>query len=137
MKTYKPKQLKPSPEEFHRFIQGKISDEGKTSVAWKVVSSLFQTAQRFYSTLDSQTSERLSSFVDSKTYLTPLQEHDLVALTALYAAQLDMQTARDIVKQDTIITSEESQVLLSAIDLYRSSVTATCAALDNPRWVDI
>lgn len=83
-----------------------------------------------------ESNERLSRFVDNKTYLTPLQEHDLVALTASYAAQLDMEAARNIVKQDTVITNEECQVLLSAIDLYRSSVSATCAALGNPRWVE-
>ena len=136
MKLYQPRNLKPSPEDFYRFTNGKVSDDSKQSVSWKVVLSLFQTAQRLYRTLESMTSERLSVFVDCQTYLTPLQEHDLVALTALYVAQLDMATARDLVNGDKAIADTEREVLLAAIDLFQSAIASTCAALNNPRWVE-
>lgn len=136
MKTQKPKQLKPDPGDFLKLTDGKISDEGKNSAAWKVVYSLFQTAQKLYSTLDFMTSERLSVFVESETYLTPRQEYDLVALTAHYVANLDTNTAADVVRDDAALTDGDRQLLLSAIELFKSSTTATYMALGNPRWVD-
>ena len=136
MKTQQPNQLKPRTNEFFKWTDKKISLDGQKSIAWQSVLSLFQTSEKFYKMIDSFTSERLSIFVDNKTYLTPRQEHDAVALTAHFAANLDMQLVRNIVGQDQTITDDERQVLLSTVDLFHSSVAATIAAMGSPRWVD-
>ena len=82
------------------------------------------------------TSERLSVFVDSSTYLSQRQEHDLIALTALYTTQLDTQLVREIVGQDQATDEREKALLLAAIELYSASTASTYAALGNPRWVE-
>lgn len=136
MKFYNPKTLKPGPDDFHRFTQGKLSESAQQSLSGKATASLFRTAQKFYSLLDSSTSERLSLFVDNQTYLSATQEHDLKALTALYAAHLDTQLVRDLIAQDPVTTDPEKQILLAAVELYQVSGASTCAALGNPRWVE-
>jgi hypothetical protein len=102
----------------------------------KATARLFRTAQKLYSLLDSLTCERLSLFLDNQTYLSLAQEHDLKALTALYAGHLDMQLVREIIDQDSLTTEIEKQVLRAAVDLYQLSVASTCAALGNPRWIE-
>jgi hypothetical protein len=136
MKSCNPKTLKPGPDDFSRFTQGKLSEAGQQSMSGKATASLFHTAQKFYSLLDDITSERLSLFVDNQTYLSTTQEHDLKALTALYVAHLDTQLIREIIAQDPLTTDTEKQVLLAAVELYQVSGMSTCAALGNPRWVE-
>lgn len=136
MKTYNPRSLKPNPDDLFKFAGDKISETGKQSAAWKVTLSLFQTTQRFYRALGDMTSERLSTFVENQTYLNALQEHDLVAITAIYVTQLDVNVAREIVTTDQTIADTEREILLAAIDLFQSATTSTHAALGNPKWIE-
>lgn len=136
MKHYNPKALKPSSNELFGFTKDKLSPDCQQSIAYKVVASLFSTAQRLYRALDESTSDRLPQFVDKHAYLTQLQEHDLAALTAKFVSLLDIQLARDVIKQDSTITVTDQEVLLTTVDLFHNSVSATCAALGNPRWVE-
>ena len=82
------------------------------------------------------TGERLSIFADSDTYLSQRQEHDLVALTAYYTTQLDMQLVRELIAQDSATNEAEKALLLAAVELYQTAATSTCAALGNPRWIE-
>lgn len=136
MKYYNPKNLKPSSDEFYRFTEGKLSAAAQQSLSYKATDSLFRTARRLYDRLNDMTSERLSVFVDSKTYLSPRQEHDLIALTALYATQLDTQIVREIIGQDQATNESEKALLLAAIELYSAATASTYAALGNPRWIE-
>lgn len=136
MKYYNPKNLKPSPDEFHRFTEEKLSEAARQSLSYKATANLFDTARKLYNRLNDATSERLSIFVDSGTYLSQRQEHDLIALTALYTTQLDTQLVREIIAQDQATEESEKALLLAAIELYSASTASTCAALGNPRWVD-
>lgn len=136
MKYYNPNTLQPRSNEFYNFVKDKLSPECPQSPAYKATSSLFSTAERLYRTLNDHTSERLSQFVESNTYLTQRQEHDLAALTARYVSQLDTSLAHGIVKEDLTISDTERDVLLAAIELFRNSISSTCAALGNPRWVE-
>jgi len=136
MEYYKPKNLKPGSNEFYQFTQNKVSEAAQQSLSYKATGSLFETAHKLYDTLNSVTSSQLSVFVDSKTYLSQRQEHDLVALTTLYATQLDFPLVREIVEQDQVTTDSEKALLLAAIDLYIASAASACAALGNPRWVE-
>lgn len=136
MKSYNPKTLKPGPDDFYRFTKDKLSEASQQSMSVKAIASLFHSAQRFYSLLDSITSERLSLFVDNQVYLSATQEHDLKALTALYAVHLDTQLVREIIAQDQLTADAEKQVLLAAVELYQVLGESTCAALGNPRWVE-
>lgn len=136
MKYYNPKNLKPSSDEFYRFTKDKLSAAAQQSLSYKATASLFGTARRLYDTLNSTTSERLAIFVDSNTYLSQRQEHDLIALTVLYTAQLDMQLVREIIEQDQATNESEKAILLAAIELYRASTESAYAALGNPRWVE-
>lgn len=136
MKYYNPKNLKPGPNEFYQFTQNKVSEAARQSLSYKATGSLFATAHRLYDMLNSMTSPQLSVFVDSQTYLSQRQEHDLVALTTLYAMQLDLTLVREIVEQDQVTTDNEKALLLAAINLYIASTDSACAALGNPRWVE-
>ena len=136
MKYYSPKNLRPGSDEFYRFTQDKVSEAAQQSLSYKATASLFRTAHKLYDTLNSVTSPQFSVFVDSQTYLSQRQEHDLVALTTLYATQLDLLLVREIVEQDQVTTDSEKALLLAAIDLYIASAAAACAALGNPRWVE-
>jgi hypothetical protein len=84
MKQYAPKRILPNTHQFYSFVREKVSEQGLQSLAGIAVRHLFQTAESLYNTLAFHTSEQLSVFVDAGHYLTPLQEHDLVALTASY-----------------------------------------------------
>lgn len=136
MKYYSPKNLKPGSNEFYRLTQNKLSEAAQQSLSYKATASLFRTAQKLYDTLNNVTSERLSVFVDSNTYLSQRQEHDLTALTALYATQLDTPFVRELVEQDQATNDEEKALLLAALELYIASTGSTFAALGNPRWVE-
>lgn len=136
MKYYNPRHLKPGSDEFYRFTKGKLSEAAQQSLSYKATASLFGTAQRLYNMLNDMTSERLAVFVDSNTYLSQRQEHDLIALTTLYAAQLDTQFVREIIGQDQLTNESEKALLLAAIELYSASTASTYAAMGNPRWVE-
>lgn len=88
-----------------------------------------------YKHLDSLTSESLTLF-DDADYLTETQEHDLVALTAVYVGNLRTQTIHDAVEQDTVLTDSEKVVLRAALENFRASAASATAALGNPRWVE-
>jgi hypothetical protein len=136
LKSCNPKTLKPNSDDFHRFTEGKLSEAAQQSISGKATAGLFRSAQKLYSLLDSLTCERLSLFVDNQTYLSPTQEHDLIALTALYAGQMDMQLVREIIDQDLLTTDAEKQVLRAAVDHYQISAASTCAVLGNPHWIE-
>ncbi len=136
MKYYNPKNIKPSPDEFHRFTKDKLSEVARQSISCKATANLFGTVKKLYDTLNYATSERLSVFVDSQTYLSQQQEHDLISLTALYAAQQNTQLVREIIEQDSATTDSEKVLLLAAVELFISATAAACAALGNPRWVE-
>ena len=136
MKYYNPKNIKPSPDEFQRFTKDKLSEAARQSISCKATVNLFGTVQKLYNTLNHATSERLSVFVDSETYLSQQQEHDLISLTALYCAQQNTQLVREIIEQDSATTDNEKAVLLAAVELFVSAAASACAALGNPRWVE-
>ena len=136
MKYYNPKNLKPGSDEFYRFTKDKLSAAARQSLSYKATVSLFGTVRRLYDTLNDMTSEQLSVFVDSKSYLSQRQEHDLIALTALYAAQLDTQLVREIIGQDQATNESEKALLLAAIELYSAATASTYAAMGNPRWIE-
>lgn len=136
MKYYNPKNIKPSPDEFRRFTKDKLSAAARQSISCKATANLFGTVQKLYDSLNHVTSERLSVFVDSQTYLSQQQEHDLIALTALYSAQQNTQLVREIIEQDLATTDSEKTLLLAAVELFVSTAASACAALGNPRWVE-
>lgn len=136
MRYYAPNLMKPDTQQFFQFVQDKVSETGRQSVAYKAVYHLFYSAQRLYKTLDEFTSENLSTFKSARTYLTQIQEQSLVALTAHHVANLLTPEIRAIVKEDISLSDADRMVLQSALDLYLSSASATCAALGTPKWVD-
>ena len=136
MKYFSPQNAKPGSNEFHNFTRDKFTPEAKRSISFRATASLFATARKFYDSLKNITSEQLSVFIDSQQYLSQRQEHDLMALTALYASKLDTQLVRDIIAQDDATTEPEKALLLAAVELYVVSAASSYAALDNPRWVE-
>lgn len=136
MKYYSPQNAKPGPNEFHSFTRGKFSQVAEKSLSYRATASLFATAKKFYDSLQNVTSQQLSIFVNTQKYLSQRQEHDLMALTALYTAQLDTQLVRAIIEQDGATTEKEKAMLLAAVELYQASTTASYSALGNPRWVE-
>lgn len=136
MKYYNPKNIKPGPDEFHRFTKDKLSEAARKSISCKATANLFGNVQKLYSTLNHVTSEQLSVFVDSQTYLSQQQEHDLIALTALYSAQQNTQLVREIIEQDLETIDSEKALLLAAVELFVGATASACAALGNPRWVE-
>lgn len=135
MKNYNPKTLQPSSDQFSRLTYGHVSENCCETVSYKLTASLFTTAGKMYRALDSSTSERLATFVDSKTYLSAQQEHDLVALAAQLVSQLDIELVRKIVQEDKDLSEEDRTVLLQIVQLFQTSIGSTCAALGNPTWV--
>ncbi|MGP1386272.1 MAG: hypothetical protein ACTS2F_22115 [Thainema sp.] len=136
MKYYSPRVMKPDTQQFFQFVQGKVSDAGQQSAAYKAVYHLFYSAQGLYKTLDEFTSENLSVFKSARTYLTQIQEQSLVALTAHHVVNLLTPEIRGIVNRDASLSDADRLVLQSALDVYQSSAIATCAALGTPKWVD-
>jgi hypothetical protein len=113
-----------------------LSQAAYGSMAYKSVYQLFETAQSFYRTLESTTSSSRYVFTESQQYLTALQEHDLVALTAQYVAKLGNSWIQYIVENDPAVTDDERATLKLAIDLFRNTADTTVAALGEPRWLD-
>jgi hypothetical protein len=87
-----------------------------------------------YKRLQDQTSERLTVFVDSGKYLTPLEEHDLVALTAQFVQALNTHEIQQIVTKDPTISEDERATLQLALDQFVSIAQTSASALGNPRW---
>ena len=136
MKYYSPQNAQPKSSDFSNFTKGKLSEAATRSLSYRVTASLFATAEKFYGTLKNSTSEQLSIFANSQQYLSQQQEHDLMALTAQYTAQLDLQLARDVVAQDEATNEAEKALLLAAIELYKVSATSSYSALGSPRWLE-
>lgn len=136
MKHYNPKAMKPDSAQFSSFVKDQISDEGKQSLAFKLVRDLYQVAQGMYRSLDGMTSESLAIFNDTDEYLTATQEHDLMAMTAIYVGNLRTQSIHEAVEQDEKITDAERAVLKSALENFRSSAESVYATLGNPRWLE-
>ena len=128
--------MQPNTHQFYSFIDGKLSEAGRQSLAFKAVLHLFETAGAMYNALAQETSEQLSIFVDSGRYLTPIQEHDLVALTARYVALLNSGHIRTIILQDQNLSEDDRVVLKAALDLYGTTAQASCLALGNPHWIE-
>jgi hypothetical protein len=137
MKQYTPRRIHPNMHTLETFMKDKgLSQAAYGSMAYKAVYQLFETAQSFYSTLESTTGSSLYVFTESQQYLTALQEHDLVALTARYVAQLGNSWIQYIVENDPVVTDDERVILESAIKLFRNTADTTVAALGDPRWID-
>ena len=128
--------MKPDLAQFSRAIEGKISESGQKSIAYKAVLDLFQTAGGFYKTLDNMTSDNLAHFKSSGKYLTERQERDALALTAMYAGNLRTQFIHELVKGDSALTDTERQALEMALELYKATCEANYGSLGNPRWID-
>lgn len=136
MKQYTPKRIEPNTHQFYSYIKDKLSDKGLQSPAGLAVRHIFQAAEAIYHSLAFLTNEQISVFVDAHKYLTPLQEHDLVSLTANYVALLSNDAIYQIVQCDETISEEDRATLKSALDLYSQTARATCIALGNPRWIE-
>jgi hypothetical protein len=136
MKYFQPKSMKPHTNQFYAAVKDKISTEGQKSLAYKAVHGLFVQAQSLYQKLDFVTSENISHFKTSGKYLTQRQEHDAVALTAMYVSDLRTNLVHDLVKEDTTITESERQILEMALEIYKATSEANYSALGNPRWID-
>jgi hypothetical protein len=136
MKHYKVRSVQPTLNQLHPCLKGKLSNAGEQSPAYYAVYSLFESAEALYRTLDSHTSNSLAIFRDAGRYLTLQQEHDLMALTALYAAAINTQWLQRIVDQDSALTESDRAVLKSALELYKTTTEATCAALGVPTWLE-
>ena len=136
MKYYSPQNAQPRSHEFHQFTRGKLSEEATKGLSYRATASLFTTAAKLYGTLRNLTSEQLSVFARSKQYLSQQQEHDLMALTAQFTAQLDLQLVREIIAQDEATNEAEKALLLAAVELYKASATSSSSALGNPRWIE-
>lgn len=128
--------MKPDLIQFSRAIEGRISESGQKSVAYKAVLDLFQTAEGLYKTLDNMTSDNLSLFKSSGKYLTERQEKDAIALTAMYVGTLQTQFIYELVKGDSALTDTERQALEMALELYKATCEANYGILGNPRWID-
>jgi hypothetical protein len=136
MKQYVPLRIQPNTHQFYAFVKDKLSEQGMQSTAGLVVGHLFQAAEALYHTLNFHTSEQLGVFVDAGRYLTPVQEHDLVALTTAYVVALHTQEIYEIIKRDQSITEDDRSVLMSALELYNNTAKASSTALGNPRWIE-
>jgi len=82
MKHYNPKAMKPDSAQFSSFVKDQISDEGKQSLAFKLMRDLYQAAQGMYRSLDGMTSKSLAIFNDTNEYLTATQTYDSGVATA-------------------------------------------------------
>ena len=136
MKNYKPNHIQPRANQLHSFLDGKLSAEGKKSPAFYAVCHLFEAAEALYRTLGFYTNEQLAIFTTARRYLTSVQEHDLMALTAHYAAAINTNQIYRIVNQDQTLSEADKVVLKSALDLYKTTTDATCAALGSPQWLE-
>jgi hypothetical protein len=128
--------MKSGTNQFFEAVKDKISDEGKQSLAYKAVYGLFEQAQSFYRKLDFTTSENISHFKTSGKYLSQRQEHDAVALTALYIRDLRTSLIDELVKEDTVINESERQILEVALEFYKTTCEANYSILGNPKWID-
>jgi hypothetical protein len=136
MKFYNPRNLEPNSNQFFTFVKDKISVPGQQSHSYAMVLGLFQSADSIYRTLDFHTQESLAVFASSGKYLSPSQEHDLLALTANYISQLTNHNLSNFVAQDPSLAEEEKLTLQSALELFRQTATTVCKTLGNPRWIE-
>lgn len=115
MKHYILGNMMPNTNQFHAFVKDRteVDDFNRQTIAYKAVYSLFQSASSLYKSLEFCTSERLSVFVDAKKYLSPAQEHDLVALTALHVLALINSEVGQIIDQDPIVSEHERTKLIN------------------------
>jgi hypothetical protein len=135
MKQYQPLRIQPNTHQFYNFVKDRLSPAGTESAAYAAVLHLFQLAEGFYKTLDFHTSEQLAAFVDAGKYLTPAQEHDLIAITAHYIQGIETTTIRKIVEMEQLSDGDRA-VLYSALELFKSTADTSRAAVGRPRWVD-
>lgn len=136
MKNYNVNSVQPSLNQFHAFLEGKLSDAAKETAAFWAVRSLFEAAEALYRTLNHHTVENLAIFTTSGRYLSVQQEHDLMAITAKYVAAIQTESIQRTLKQDSTLSEDDRAALKSALDFYGSITQATCAALGNPRWLE-
>lgn len=136
MRQFAPKRIQPNTNQFYSFIKDKLSEQGMQSPAGLAVRYLFQVAEALYSSLAFHTSEQLGVFVDAGRYLTSLQEHDLVALTANYVVALNTFEIHEIINRDQSISEDDRSLLKLALELYDNTAKASSIALGNPRWIE-
>jgi hypothetical protein len=136
VKYFNPKTMKPDVNQFYGAVNGKLTEVGQQSIAYKAVRNLFEQAQSIYRNLDSVTSANLSHFRTTGKYLTQRQEADAISLAAMYAGNLRTHFIHELVKQDSTINYQDRMVLEMALDLYKATCEANYGALGNPRWID-
>ncbi len=136
MKNYKVNSVQPKISQLDSFLTGKLSNAGERSMAFYAVRHLFESAEALYRTLNFYTSENLGIFTDAGRYLTIQQEHDLMALTTHYAEAVNTQWTQKIVEHDSTLAGSDRTALKSALELYKTTVAATCAALGSPTWLE-
>jgi hypothetical protein len=136
MKNYNVNSIQPRVNQLYSLLDQKLSAEAKKSVAFYAVCHLFESAEALYRTLGFYTNEQLAIFKTAGRYLTSEQEHDLIALTAHYTAAINTIWIQRIVNQDQTLSDMDRIVLKSALDLYKTTTDATCAALGSPQWLD-
>ena len=136
MKNYKVNYIQPRVNQLHSFLDGKLSVEGRKSASFYAVCHLFEAVEALYRTLGFYTNEQLAIFKTPGRYLTSMQEHDLMALTAHYTAAINTSWIYRIVNQDQTLSDTDKVVLKSALDLYKTTTDATCAALGSPQWLE-
>lgn len=128
--------MQPNKNQFYSFIKDKLSEQGMQSPAGLAVRHLFEAAETLYNSLAFHTNERLTVFVDAGQYLTPTQEHDLMALTAGYVAQINTSAIYEIINRDLSISENDRSILKLALELYRNTAQTSSIALGNPRWIE-
>jgi hypothetical protein len=136
MKHYRPLAMKPDLRQFYEQADDSFLATTKELPAYQVVHSLFATSEKLYRNLNHLTSEQLSVFVDAGKYLTRAQEHDLVALVTSLVSQLDIDLAVKLVEQEERLSTSERARLLSIVEIFKSTVQATTAALGHPQWIE-
>jgi len=136
MKNYNVNHVQPTVSQFSACLEGKLSDAAKQGAAFWAVRSLFESAEALYRTLNFNTTENIAIFKEAGRYLSLQQEHDLMAITAKYAAAIQSDSIQRAVDRDSTLSEDDRAALKLALDFYRSTAQATCAALGNPRWLE-
>ncbi|MCG9885704.1 MAG: hypothetical protein MH825_09035 [Cyanobacteria bacterium] len=136
MKQFRLREMMPNVSQFYTLTRDQISTLGTQSISYKLVHSLFQSAENTYRTLDFHTDEGLSRFKESGRYLTAGQERDLVWLVSNCISNIQTITIREMVMQDAGISEAERAVLLMTIQGFQDTVQATIRALGQPKWIE-
>ena len=136
MRNYNVNKVQPTLSQFYTCLEGRISDAAKQSAAFWAVRSLFESAEAIYRILNFYTTENLAVFTTAGRYLSIQQEHDLMAITAQYAAAIQTESIQQVLNQDPTLSGSDRAALEFALEFYRTTTQATCAALGTPGWLE-